>query len=420
MINRLFHFVLLAALASLGPGSRKDVSASTNDAKSADSQLVPLVKLLGEVDDAGFQRDVLKGLFKALNGRRDVRMPAGWAAVSAKLLKSGDADIRRRTLQLGVIFGDPVAMGVLRRSVRNSKLDVANRRQALQPLVQKRDAKTLPLLKALLDDPGMRGAAIRSLAAYNDRKTPDLLLPRYPKLTDAERQDAVLTLASRPAWALSLLDAVEKKRIPSRDVSAFVIRQLSTLGDKQLDQRIRKVWGTVRPTSASRKKLIAAFKKRLTADVLKKADRSAGRLVFHKTCAACHRLFDDGKRIGPELTGSQRTNLDYLLENVLDPNAVIGRDFQMSILVTDSGRIITGIIKEETAKTLTVQTANEAVILAKADIEARKRSPVSLMPEGQLEKMTIREVRDLFGYLMGGTQVRLPKSSTANGANRRE
>ena len=132
-------------------------------------------------------------------------------------------------------------------------------------------------------------------------------------------------------------------------------------------------------------------------------------MVFRKTCASCHKLFDDGKAVGPELTGSQRTNLVYLLENVLDPNAVIGRDYRMSVIALDSGRIITGIIKEESAKTLTVQSANERILIAKSDIELRKRSNVSLMPEGQLEKLTFREVRDLFGYLMGATQVPLRK-----------
>ena len=419
MNYRRFCFATLLVLGAI-TGRPAAPECAAADKKDGGSQLGPLVKLLEEVDDAGFQRDVLKGMHKALNGRRDVRMPAGWPPVSAKLLKSGDADIRRRTLQLGVIFGDPHAMGVLRRRVRNGKLDLRIRQQALQPLVQKRDPKTLPLLRTLLAEPAMRGTAIRLLAAYDDRGTPARLLALYPRLTDAERQDAILTLASRPAWAMPLLDAVATKTVPSREVSAFVIRQLSELGNKQLDQRIRKVWGTVRPTSESRAKLIAAFKKRLTAKVLKRADRSAGRVVFRKTCASCHKLFDDGKPVGPELTGSQRTNLDYLLENLLDPNAVIGRDYRMSVIATNAGRIITGIIKEETAKIVTVQTANEIVLIAKSDIEHRKRSPVSLMPEGQLEKLPFHEVRDLFGYLMGPTQAPLPTSSTANGANRRE
>ncbi|MFQ5734113.1 MAG: c-type cytochrome [Planctomycetaceae bacterium] len=400
MLRRLpFACVVVASIS---------VGVSADDAAPA-SRLGPLVQLLAEVDDAPFQRDVLKGIHKALNGRRDVTMPAGWPKVAAKLLRSKNAGIRQQALQLGAIFGDRHSLNALRGRAADRRLPAADRIAALQPLVQNRDAKTLPLLQRLLSDPAMCGAAIRLLAAYNDAATPKRLLALYPKLTDAQKRDAVLTLASRPGYALPLLAAVETKQIPTRDVSAFVIRQLATFGDTRVTRRIELVWGRVRPTSKDRAARIAAFKKRLAASVLKKADRSRGRAIFKKTCASCHKLFDDGKSVGPELTGSQRTNLDYLLENLLDPNAVIGRDYRMTVLATDQGRIITGIIKEETAKTLSVQTTNEVVLIAKSDVDVRKRSSVSLMPEGQLEKMTLEEVRDLFGYLMGAIQVRLPR-----------
>lgn len=382
---------------------------STDAQKKSAGQLDALVKLLGEVDDAAFQRDVLQGMHKALNGRRDVAMPKGWSNISAKLLKSNDAEVRRRALQLGVIFGDPNAMKALRKRALDSQRKPEERNAALLSLVQKRDKPTLGILVKLLDDQKMRGAAIRHLAAYNDPATPKRLLVLYPKLEDDERRDALITLASRPDYALRLLKEIEEKRIPTRDVSAFVVRQMSALGDRRVTARLKQVWGDVRPTSADRAKKIAVFKKRLTTKVLKKADRVNGRTIFRKTCATCHRLFDDGKRIGPELTGGQRHNLDYLLENLLDPNAVIGRDFRMTTIVTDAGRIITGIIKEETGKTVTVQTANEQIVIPKTDIDIRKRSKVSMMPENQIEKMKFREVRDLFGYLMGATQVPLRK-----------
>jgi len=382
-------------------------NASKNAAK--DEQLAALVQLLHEVNDPSFQRDILQGMHKALNGRRRVSMPAGWAKVFPQLLRSRDADVQRLALQLGVIFGDPQALAALRKRAADDALAPAKRQQALQQLVQQRDEKTATILKQLLDEQPMRAAAIRHLAAYDDAKIPKLLLQHYPQWSDAEQRDALLTLASRPQWALQLLDAIKKNRIPSRDVSAFVIRQMTALDDKRLSSRIRQVWGTVRPTSEQRAQRIVKYKQRLTDDVLKKADLTRGRLVFRKTCSSCHRLFDEGKHIGPELTGSQRTNLDYLLENLLDPNAVIGRDYRMSVFVTDAGRIITGIVKEESDRTLTVQTANAQVVLDKNDIERRKRSPVSLMPEGQLEKLPFDDVRDLIAYLMSPRQVALPE-----------
>src|SRR5207302_3105045 len=129
---------------------------------------------------------------------------------------------------------------------------------------------------------------------------------------------------------LALLSAVKRGRVLRRDVSAFTARQLRALQNPQVDAALATVWGTVRPASQEKTQLMERYRKLLTGDSLAGADRVRGRLVFNQTCATCHRLFDDGGDIGPELTGAQRTNLDYILENVLDPSAVVARDYQVS------------------------------------------------------------------------------------------
>src|SRR5262249_13599173 len=134
--------------------------------------------------------------------------------------------------------------------------------------------------------------------------------------------------ASRPGYALALLDAVEKGQVPRRDVSAFTVRQLLGLNNNQVGERITAVWGAVRPASKERAALMKKYKDMLTPDDLKAADRPHGRALFGRTCAACHRLFDDGGDVGPELTGAQRNSLDYLLENILDPSAVVAKEYQ--------------------------------------------------------------------------------------------
>jgi putative heme-binding domain-containing protein len=78
------------------------------------------------------------------------------------------------------------------------------------------------------------------------------------------------------------------------------------------------------------------------------------------------------------------------------------------VLETKNGRFLSGIIKQETDRTVTVQTQNEIVIVPKDDIESREKSAVSMMPEGLLDKLTKDEVRDLIAYLAGPTQVPLP------------
>lgn len=91
------------------------------------------------------------------------------------------------------------------------------------------------------------------------------------------------------------------------------------------------------------------MKKTLGPKVLAKANLGNGRRVFSKTCQNCHRLFGTGgEKIGPDITGSNRGNIDYILENILDPTRGGGRDYQMTVLALNDGRVINGLLKQET------------------------------------------------------------------------
>ena len=147
----------------------------------------------------------------------------------------------------------------------------------------------------------------------------------------------------------------------------------------------------------------------LTADVLTNGDQSKGRAQFKKICANCHQLYGDGAKIGPELTGSQRKNLEYLVQNLVDPNALVGKDYQMSVILTTEGRTLSGIVTEENEKTVTIQTQTDRVILSRDDIEEQKKQSISMMPEGMLDKLSEEEIANLFAYLQGDHQVALPE-----------
>jgi putative heme-binding domain-containing protein len=375
--------------------------------------LTPLVRILAESDDANLQLDVLRGMHEALQGRRNVTAPEGWSAVYRKLGDSKNAEIREKALQLSVLFGDPQALATLRRTAADPKANATMRRNALQTLVEKRPADLLPLLRKLLADESVRGTALRGLAGYNDPQTPQIIFDHYASFNDAEKADAIATLAVRPSYALALLDAMEKGRVPRRDLSAFTVRQLLAFKDKNLSERLTKVWGSIRPPSAENVTQLAKYKALVPPDALKKADRKHGRLLFARTCAACHTLFGDGGKIGPDLTGSQRANPEYLLTKLLDPSAVVARDYQMTIVATMGGRVISGLVKEENDKTLTLQTQNEVVRVDKADIDERQRSQQSMMPDGLLTPLNAGEVRDLIAYVSGDGQVSLPPAAPA-------
>ena len=86
------------------------------------------------------------------------------------------------------------------------------------------------------------------------------------------------------------------------------------------------------------------------------ADPANGRLLYNKTCGQCHVLFDSGGKVGPDITGSNRRDVDYLLLHVIDPNAVIPNDYRASQLDTKDDRTIIGI--HHTALALAHEVAN--------------------------------------------------------------
>ena len=131
-------------------------------------------------------------------------------------------------------------------------------------------------------------------------------------------------------------------------------------------------------------------------------------MLFNQLCASCHVLYGQGKQIGPDLTGSNRDNLDYLLENIVDPSAVVPADFRMSVVTLSSGRVLTGVVGPQTGRTLAVQTQTERVLVERSEVDTVRPTALSLMPDGLLGAMRDEQVRDLIGYLMSHGQVPLP------------
>src|SRR5205823_4130903 len=101
-----------------------------------------------------------------------------------------------------------------------------------------------------------------------------------------------------------------------------------------------------------------------------------------------------------DLTGSGRADLGYLLENIIDPSAIVAADYKMSIVELKDGRVLTGLVGEQKERTLSIQTANEKVLVDREGIASIRASSLSIMPEGLLDSLKEDEVRDLFGYLM--------------------
>jgi putative membrane-bound dehydrogenase-like protein len=367
------------------------------------------VYMLGRTESDDIRFDILLVLRETLAGMKSVTAPTIWSPVYAQLLKDGNKDVQREAKAVAVLLGDQDAISQLVKVLTDSKADAAERRSAIELLLPRKLPDFGKTLRVLLDDPAVRQSAIRGLAAFPDADTPAALLKAYPKFTAAEKLDAVNTLAARAAWASALLDAVEKKDIPRTDIPVATARQILALNDKALAQKFETVWGKITPASKERVALMKKWKEQLTEATLAKGDATNGRAVFVKHCGACHKMFGEGGAVGPELTGSQRANLDYVLENVLDPSAVVPNEYRLINFTLTDERVVGGIILRETKDAITIRTPNETVVFPISEIASRKQTNLSIMPDGLFDAMKPDEVRDLVMYLRAKEQVPVPK-----------
>ncbi|MAV37965.1 MAG: hypothetical protein CMJ59_21205 [Planctomycetaceae bacterium] len=384
----------------------KSAKVPRGSPKDEEKALRLLVVTLGRVEDSRVQASLLEGMLTGLAGRRNVAPPKAWTRVATKLGKSSNPDVRELSSELSQIFGDEAATARALETVKNKSATTAQRRRALHSLLTQKNEQVSGLLEPLLDEPELRRDAIRGFAAIENADAPAILLARYKKSTVQDRKAVIETLATRKQYAEALLDSIKAKQIPSSDVPAHVARSL----DFMLGEAFAKVFGDVRKLSANRTTLIEKYKKLITDDALESADASKGRAVFNKTCASCHVIYGTGGNIGPDLTGSNRANLDYILLNSVDPSYDVPEGYKMVIVQTVDGRVLNGVIAEENAQRVILKTVQQPrVVILKEDIEVRSVSKKSIMPDGQLEQMKPQEVIDLVRYLQTVEQVEVKK-----------
>ena len=391
-------FMLLGLLFLQGAG--EDVVAS-NDVESF--QLV--VTAVGATTDTSVQAALLKGMLLGLEGRRSVRAPEGWSTLSNTLACSTSATVRQHALALSQIFGDTVAVASALQCVQDSSVAAAQRCSTLSLLLGQQNQEASQLLKVLIDEPALTLSAIRGYAVVRNDEAPAVLISRYSKLNAQQQRAVIETLASRKAYAEALLEALKMNQIQPSALPVQVARSLKNL----LGKKFTDVYGALPVVGAEREHLIKKYKKLCKPSAVAAADASRGRAVFQKTCAACHVLYGEGGKVGPELTGANRANLDYILLNSVYPSLDVPHAYRTVSVLTVDGRVVNGVLAEEDGTKIVLRTPEQPrVVIAKEDIDFRKISPQSMMPDGQLDAMKPQEVIDLVKYLRTTEQVELP------------
>ena len=355
--------------------------------------------------NADAREDIVRGMGGALKGFRQVAKPAHWDDF-VKALGAQQPDIVRN---VSLVFGSGRAVEEIIALIKDGHGDANARLSAFDSLMRNAKPEHFAIARSMISDKVLGTAARLGLAKFSDGDVPKSLLTNWPERSQEWRAANVTTLASRAAWAKELLTFAEKNPAVRGDITPIHARQIRSLGDEAVNKQLTKVWGELHDTPEAKKQEIAKWRSLLTAAALAQGDASKGRALFTTVCAACHKMYGDGAAIAPELTGSDRRNLDYLLENIVDPSAVVPADYRIAIVKLKDGRTLSGVIPEQNDRTVTVQTPAERVSFLRSDIAEMQQLSQSFMPEGLLTALGEENVKHLIAYLMSSGQVPLPK-----------
>lgn len=373
-------------------------------AMDTDASLILLVRVLNDSDDPTIQATLLKGMLAGLEGQRDMKAPEGWTDLSARLAQSPNSDIRSFTQQLSQIFGVEGSTQRALATVQDSEATLPDRRTALASLLQQKSIELIPVLENLLVEKELQIESIRGYSIIESEEAPDILLKRFDTFSPPAQRAVIETLATRETYARSLLLALNNKTIPQEAVPVHVSRSLTALLGKDFSDK----YG-VESLSEDTETLIAHYKKIATSEALAASDAAAGRVMYEQSCMSCHVLYGNGGDVGPELTGSNRANLDYLFLNLLDPNFDVQEQYRMVSVDTKDGQVLDGIIGEQDDQKLVLKMTTGDRVIAKSDIESVFVHEISMMPEGLLDSLEQEDALNLIKYLKSNQQVEITK-----------
>jgi putative membrane-bound dehydrogenase-like protein len=255
----------------------------------------------------------------------------------------------------------------------------------------------------------VQAAAVAALARTAAADTPATLLKGWKAYSPAVRASVLATLLAREAWVPAVLAAIEKKEVLPAEVDAAARQQLLT--HKAAAVRDRAGPLLAGGIDADRAKVIAAYKPALT----KAGEGERGKQVFTKTCAACHKVGDLGKGLGPDLAALADKSADYLLVNILDPNRAVEARYLSYTASTTDGRTRVGFLSAESATSITlVGTDGQEHAILRADLESLTGSGKSVMPEGLEKDVSIDQMADLLAFLRSALPAPKPKAFAGN------
>ncbi len=359
-------------------------------------------QLLNNAPSSAFQLLLVKGMDKALEGRRLERLPEALARPLAAMLKEQPEQLA--LLSFAIRLGSDDAYAKALSLLGQKGIKEADAATLISIVGQVGKADGLPALLPFLQSRSsmLQGAALSALQSYKDPSVTAAILQAIPGTSGPLRSRALTLLTARPQSALGLVRLVDRGDLKPAEIPVAELQRIAAFEDPEIAPILQKHWGKVGPATDGEKRAQIHSIKNILSKGKGQGDRVRGHALFLKTCAVCHTLWDEGNKIGPELNGADRKNIDVLAMNIVDPSAVIRAEFGATQIKTTSGQILVGLLVEQNAQSVTLLDANNVrTVLARDKIEVSKAATLSLMPEKLLNPLTDPEILDFFAYVMG-------------------
>ena len=362
-----------------------------------------LIKTAKGNENPAVRTALLKGMLKGLEGQTNIEAPEGWKDLNAELMTSEVKEHKSLALQIGQIFGDENASAKAFEILKSTNASLKDRKESLKSLVAQKNQDLSKLLPSLLKEKELQINAIRAYGKIPNANSEELLV-NYKEFEDQAKKAVIETLSTREDLAKKLLAALKNKIISKSEIPAYTARALnSILGDE-----FKEIYGEIQKQSDSKKEIIAKYSALLDLPEASKADPILGRKVFKNVCGTCHQMYGEGGILGPDLTGSNRANREYILLNIVDPNFDVPDGYKMIILKTINNRVLAGTIAEEDEQKVVLKSVTGKEIISKDEIKDRQKLAISMMPEGILETISKNDFYALIKYLQIEEKIKIP------------
>ena len=357
------------------------------------------------IDDSQRQREIL--------GLLGPRLAGVWEPMrnTEKTQKMFNIALARDDLQVAAIksiarsrssgYGEE-----LLKLVSNNQQELSTRATALEALGKLRYEPVRAMAGQLLEQAKGKSQggplALAALSTISDFQGDEARKLLEEVLSDKQypldfRRHAIQLLAATPQGARRLLVLHDKKQIDEALKSEVTFLLLN-----HADRQIRKIAHEKisLPEKANGKKIID-----LNEVLALQGDSKKGRDLFHQkgnnSCASCHRVQGIGDWIGPDLSSiGTKYGKREMLYHILNPNGAINYNYVSYTLLLEDGRVLTGLITEETANRVVLKTAQgQRIEIPAEEIELKKAQSISIMPENLVDTMTQQDIADLTEYM---------------------